>query len=244
MLTLDGTGRKCSGAVAFKSTQQEKVRMSFQASSIRPASAPRRRLAAGVALLGSSLASTAAHSAALQFTTVNSFTGSLTAGSTTASFTLPGATTYYQTIPPFAAQSGSGLGMVQMVGNSFNYTDIVRFSLGTNYLYADGSGSGSFSLTFSSNVTFTDLAMGWNGISSGILYNGSAVNDGDVFLASGTPYNFTFNYVRTGSVSQQSDVIAMFTAAPGGGGGGGVPLPGAAGLAACGLLGLNRRRRR
>ena len=30
----------------------------------------------------------------------------------------------------------------------------------------------------------------------------------------------------------------------GGGGGGGVPLPGAAGLAACGLLGVSRRRRR
>ena len=37
--------------------------------------------------------------------------------------------------------------------------------------------------------------------------------------------------------------VGIVIPAGSGGGGGGVPLPGAAGLAACGLLGLSRRQR-
>ena len=58
---------------------------------------------------------------------------------------------------------------------------------------------------------------------------------------SGNPATSTFQIL---GAAYESQVNTAILAGATGGGGGGVPLPGAAGLAACGLLGLTRRRQR
>jgi hypothetical protein len=66
------------------------------------------------------------------------------------------------------------------------------------------------------------------------LVNGNLLADGDL-VGAGT-HTFTYGESHTGSF-----LFVGLTFTPGGGG---VPLPGAAGLAACGLLAVGRRRRR
>lgn len=64
-------------------------------------------------------------------------------------------------------------------------------------------------------------------------------------FAAGT-YTFLVEFYNNGGGPQGATQLAgtWSFVSSGGGGGGGVPLPGSAGLAACGLLGLSRRRRR
>jgi hypothetical protein len=64
-------------------------------------------------------------------------------------------------------------------------------------------------------------------------------------FAAGT-YTFVVEFFNNGGGPTGLTQLAgtWSFASSGGGGGGGVPLPGAAGLAACGLVGLSRRRRR
>lgn len=210
--------------------------MSSHVSPVRSARAPRHRLSAGVALIGCSLASTAAlgGGSALNYTTVNSFSGTIAAGGTSFTYTLGGPSTgFFYSAPA----TGSGVGVA--LGNWSSGFDVIGILLNTNANYTSATGSGSISLTFSADVVFTDVGLASDGVSGGWIYNGSAVNDGDVFVASGGPYVFTINYAYSGASISQFISTGGFSLASSA-----VPLPGAAGLAACGLLGLGRRRRR
>jgi len=173
----------------------------------------------------------------MKYTTVNALTATLTAGSSTFTYTLPAASNgfYYSYNTP---------GGVNHVVGGLAYggptSDMIAISLdtGSNY-YTSGTGSGTISLTFSADVTFSDYGLLVRGVSSGWEYGGSAVTNGQLFVASGSPYVFTINYSYSGAPATEFISYGLFTlAAPA------VPLPGAAGLAACGLLGLSRRRRR
>jgi hypothetical protein len=76
----------------------------------------------------------------------------------------------------------------------------------------------------------------WNFISSTGQFSNT--------FAAGT-YTFLVEFYNSGGGGLGATQLAgTWSFASSGGGGGGVPLPGAAGLAACGLLGLARRRRR
>ena len=192
-----------------------------------------RRLALGAALLGCSLASTEALGQGMAYTTVNSFTVTMAAGSASVTYTLPGPTTYMN----FNYSSPTTGGQAAAYRNG-SY-DVIACAL----VITSGSTSASFvgtaSLTFSQDVTFSDLLFNLAGISSGWLYGGSAVNNGDLFVASGSPYVFTINYSYAGTSRTTFLSWVGFQAATSA-----VPLPGAAALAAGGLLGLTRRRRR
>lgn len=187
-------------------------------------------LAVGAALLTCSLAS----AQNLMFSTLNSASGSMTLGSTTGTFNYTGPTSLVST--PFTMPAGSGTGS----GNAFHQSGYDAFigEMGTVACF----GSGSANLTFVINATSSVQFKG-NGVFTAMLAstwtaNGNAVAVGDV-LAAGT-----YTFVGTGTYSgTPDDLITMgFTlvgaASPG------VPLPGAAGLAAVGLVGLSRRRRR
>ena len=205
-------------------------------------SAPTRRshLALGAALLGCSLASTDAlgGAPAMRYTTVNSLTATMTAGSSSFTYTLPAASNgfYYSYNTP-----GGVNHIVGGIAYGGPTSDWIGISLDSGLnTYASGTGSATISLTFSADVTFSDFGLFLFGISSGWEYGGSALTNGQLFVASGSPYVFTVNYAYSGTASNYFASYGLFTlaAAPA------VPLPGAAGLAACGLLGLGRRRRR
>ena len=192
-----------------------------------------RRLALGAALLGCSLASTEALGQGMVYTTVNSFTVTMTAGSASVTYTLPGPTTGFT----FDYLSAGTLG--QAAGYRNGSYDVIGCGLGITSGSTSASFIGTVSLTFSQDMTFSDFIFRLAGISSGWLYGGSAVNDGDLFVASGSPYVFTINYSYTGTSRPSFLSWVGFQAATSA-----VPLPGAAALAAGGLLGLTRRRRR
>lgn len=202
-----------------------------------PSALSSRQLAIGAALVSCSLASTDAFASvgSLQHTTVNSFTGTMTAGSNSFTYTLP--------VPPstgFTYVNNAGGISRAAAGIAYSGFDTIILALvtGSSY-YTSASGSGTVSLTFSVDVTFTDLVFPATGVSCGWKYGGVFVNNGDVFLASGSPYLFTIDYTYSGAAHNNFLSYGGFSpAAPA------IPLPGAAGLAACGLLGLARRRRR
>lgn len=192
-----------------------------------------RRLALGAALLGCSLASTEALGQGMVYTTVNSFTVTMAAGSASVTYTLPGPTT------GFAYNYSSAGTLGQAAGYRNGSYDVIACGLGITPGSTSASFIGTVSLTFSQDMTFSDFIFRLAGISSGWLYGGSAVNDGDLFVASGSPYVFTINYSYTGTSRPSFASFVGFQAATSA-----VPLPGAAALAAGGLLGLTRRRRR
>ena len=194
-----------------------------------------RELAVGAALLGCSLASSAASGQTpMANVIVNSFTGTITAGSTSFTYTLSGGPTnlIFATGLPVIG-TGTGEVFAARFLGMFDLLSIRLFTGSNNY--TNVSGSGSWALTFTSDVLFVNNS---SGTSVSWLANGQTVNNGDFFAAGA--YNFSFNYNYSGPVTDSFAAGALFFQAPASG----VPLPGAAGLAACGLLGLGRRRRR
>ena len=200
----------------------------------------RANLAAGVALLGCTLAATGRASAQnMQITTVTGITFSGTG-------TYAGASPGFVNIPNI-----SWTGPMNYIGNSdapfYTHTSISNGYLNTYCIGYDGGGydavmsyvsspwitswalSGSFTVVLSqaANVGLIN-GTGW-------LVNGNALADGDLVGAGTHTFTWGENY-------SSSFLYIGLTFTPGGGGA--VPLPGAAGLAACGLLAVGRRRRR
>ena len=201
--------------------------------SCRPLPLARRSLAIGAALAGCSLAATDAQAVNMNFTTLDSASGFMSLGSVSVPFSVSSATSYWSDYRAVTNGyfNGGATGVYGM--------DVISVQLNLNSAYTSGVGLGSFTLTFASAVTFTDYGVLYGGFNSTAwTVGGSAVSDGQQFAA-GT-YTFDYSFLYSGASTQIYMIGALFNKAPAGG----VPLPGAAGLAACGLVGLSRRRRR
>jgi hypothetical protein len=197
----------------------------------------RANLAAGVALLGCTLAAAnRAEAQNLQYSTITSLTlsGSGTYASTPGSVTLPntnwtGSTTYLDGTETYTNTP---------ITSAFVTTYFTAYNDGYDFMGSyisagvliDWIVAGTFGVTLSQAVTVEifNTSASW-------LVNGSGLTDGQA-LAAGT---YTFDWSFTGNASFMLFGLGFHQAS-----GGAVPLPGAAGLAACGLLAVGRRQRR
>ena len=201
--------------------------------SFRPAT--RSSLALGAALLACPLAASTAHGQ-MSFTTVESASGYLQLGGQSASFTVNSPTNYLAQV--FGTDQGGG--SVGVVGGhaagmgDFMYAFINLASSNST----SGSGSGFFTLTFSSRVQFIDMSAAY-GMSVAWSVGSVAFTDGDFFEAGTHTIDWSFSGPFASAVSSYGPFLLFSAGSPGA-----VPLPGAAALAACGLLAAGRRRRR
>lgn len=200
----------------------------------------RRLLATGAALVACALASTEAKAQTqMYFSSISNFQMNVSIGSATfAPYSVSGPTTYffnysyvdiggvYYTTRAFA--EGYLNGSTQEDG----FTLMLRSDVNANFI-----STGSFDITFTGTVAWTDL---YSDAPSNWTVDGVLLSDGDV-LGAGT-YTLAWSLNTLGNPvpsGYAAGVAGWFTQV-----GGVVPLPGAAGLAACGLVGLHRRRRR
>ena len=139
------------------------------------------------------------------------------------------------------AQPGTGNSTVSVGG--FGSFDVLAL------LWQGPTANESFSVRFEWDITFSSTTggvnVGWSeslGTTTMTPFGGSAgsIADGD-YLANGR-YTLTWDFTEPNLTSGAGASFAFVQGT--GGGGGAVPLPGAAGLAAIGLVGLSRRRRR
>ena len=220
-------------------------------------SAPTRRshLALGAALLGCSLVAAEADASGLAGTTLQSLSSQMSISSSSAtrsrSWSKSGPLTSWDY---FSAQSANA-----NVACDFHYYTTaelggfspprvqVRQSFNAASTGAGstwGSGSGSFTLTFATRVRFSEAEASLNSPWDNPTWTvgGASITTNAEFAAGTYTFNWSFSDYSYPGVHWYG-VFAYFFEAPSGGGGG-VPLPGAAGLAACGLLAAARRRRR
>ena len=211
----------------------------------------RSRLALGVALLGVSLASSeSATAAAMQFTTLHSATVSLSSlnnsvVSSSATYSGPTTDSGDWTSPVNLSQSGTG-------SVRFRFNELIGYDRLQSYFSSPSPSGDTFTIRMTWDVTFNSaqggVTLNMNTLDGFGTLNvtplggsAGALAIGD-FLANGRyaiQWDFNETIQRNGT-----DVMLWFAQSSGGGGGGAIPLPGAAGLAACGLLGMSRRRRR
>jgi MprA protease rhombosortase-interaction domain-containing protein len=120
----------------------------------------------------------------------------------------------------------SGSGFIDVAAGAYGDTgDLVFATLSLNgFSYGTYGGQGSFTLNFSTAVTFTS--------------GGETILDGHVFDAGIRTIDWAFGG-NLASVTDITGVAILFRSS-----GSSVPPPGAAVLAAAGLAGLGRRRRR
>lgn len=214
----------------------------------------RRQLATGVALLGCSLASTA--SAAVVNITGFGIGAGLNGGVAFGSLEphnflagIPGGflvlANNYQSGPNVMSGLVSGSSQVEIAAMAATVASPQIFLAGDTIagpaagVWAAGTGATSSLFGFNT-TTAADLGPGsfmafrvWNAAFTQARYGYFEVR-----------WNSLFWEFEILSGAYESNFDTAITIPAGGGGGGGVPLPGAAGLAACGLLGLSRRRRR
>jgi hypothetical protein len=186
-------------------------------------------------LAACALASTSTHAvSSMQFTSLDAASGFVSLGSQTYSFSISTPTSYLSNYQTLTAGTGHLLAQHYLADGQ----DFVSTGVEATSAYTSGIGVGSFTLTFATAVRFFDLGASYYGdTATAWTVNSASVTDGDVFLA-GT-YTFSFSFLYSGSATNEYVVSAGFeqvTAA--------VPLPGAAGLAAVGLVAGGRRRRR
>jgi len=137
---------------------------------------------------------------------------------------IPGGSSYdLATVYAFNA-SGSG-------GSTY---DLILFRLDFQNSQTSATATGSMQITFSTDVIFSDWGAGF-GLAGGWMNGSTPLIDGDLLVAGN--YALSFSATDSSGFVQNITAAASF-AAPA------VPLPGAAGLAVCGLLGLSRRWRR
>lgn len=190
-----------------------------------------RALSAGAALATASLAS-AGVSPPLVFSSINAATAILNLGSTTGTLSFTGPATVLSTTLTIAAGSGYGS------ANADHYAgmDVFGASLTTFSSYTAGLWTVTFDLNVNRTVSFSDLESFGSPVANWTV-DSVAVANGDL-ISAGT-------HVFTGTFIYSGPPIALLQSGFGlVGASSAVPLPGAAGLAAVGLAGLSRRRRR
>jgi hypothetical protein len=214
----------------------------------------RRELTLGVALLGCSLAAAPMARGAIVNIDVSTF-NAVNAGMTynqsprVISNFVPGGT-----LKIYFDQDYVGLGPAGGGGTAFRFADNGVDASPENFganadISAWGGGTigwtGSVNRTVFYYASYGDLSPNFGpGSFMGFRFGSpSAWNYGWIEVTwnwTGNPQTSTFQILGAAYESQVNTAILAGAT----GGGGGVPLPGAAGLAACGLLGLSRRRRR
>ena len=123
------------------------------------------------------------------------------------------------------------------VAEFFGYNDLqMQAQAGTGITTAGGTATGWLDVVFTADA-WVDSSI-WQGGLGIWTANTAAINAGD-FFASGSTVRFAFTKSWNSGENGISEGISFI-----GQGASAVPLPGAAGLAACGLVGLSRRRRR
>ena len=197
--------------------------------------ASRTSLALGAALLACPLAASTAHGQ-MSFTTVESASGSLQLGGQTATFTVKGPTNNLSQVSG-TDQGGGSVGVVG--GHAAGLGDFMYAKINLNSSNStSGSGYGVFTLTFSSRVQFIDMSAAY-GMSVAWSVGSVAFTGGDFFEAGTHTIDWSFSGPFASAVSYYAPFLLFSASSPGA-----VPLPGAAGLAACGLWASRRRRRR
>jgi hypothetical protein len=191
-----------------------------------------RALATGAALVTCSLASAGGPSPLL-FSTLDAASGFASLGSTTGTFSYTGPSTTMDV--PLAIGAGSGSGAAETY-NSSGLFDRFQISINTTSNYTSGVAGMSFTVTFGNSVQFADLGL-FTGFVSDWTLNGSGLAFGDTISAGTHTFVGSFLYSGTGNTYTVGFVLVQAPASA-------VPLPGAAGLAAIGLVGMSRRRRR
>lgn len=197
-----------------------------------------RALATGAALVTCSLAS-AGGPPPLLFSTLDAASGFASLGSTTGTFTYGGPSTTMNV--PLAIGAGSGYGEAEAYGAAGGLPgfDIDMFLVGiaTTSIYTSGVANVFFTVTLGNSAVFNDLSI-FSGYASNWTLNSVGLADGDTISAGTHTFVGSFLYSGTGITSYAIGfILGQATASA-------VPLPGAAGLAAIGLAGMSRRRRR
>jgi hypothetical protein len=201
-------------------------------------------LAAGAVLCAVSLQSAAEAGGPppMSFTSVGSASASFTGNSsaTTASYNFTSGPTNYLNVSSNPANQYAA--SVQMFGYGGKGGDVIgaKLFVGDAQGLIDDTVTGgtmSWTVTFSSSVGFYG---GVNELTGSWTLNSAAVSIGDIFAAGTYTFQWTLSGTQAVSYNQGYNVYLVFVQV----GPGAVPLPGAAGLAAIGLVGLARRRRR
>ena len=214
----------------------------------------RRQLATGVALLGSSLASTASAD-------VQNITG-FGVGAGPNGRVLSG---YLQAYDFLAGIGGAFLGIANnyqsgpnvmsglVSGSSQVEIAAMNATVASPQIFRAGDTiAGPAAGVWAAGIGATSSLFGFNTTTAANLGPGSFMAF-RVWNAAFTQARYGYFEVTWNSLFWEFEILSgayednfdtAITIPAGGGGGGGVPLPGAAGLAACGLLGLSRRRRR
>ena len=193
-------------------------------------------LAVGSALCATALASASGFNP-LAYSTLDAANGNISLGPGTGTFNFAGPSSTYvnQALAglPGGGWSGS-LTAFTYYSNATYALEMFSVSINAPTSYSSVSCSVSFTVTISQSATFSGFSTpgqpSWTA-------NGGPVSDGDV-LAAG-------QYIFSGPASDSASLTGYgvgfqltFSLAPA------IPLPGAASLAACGLLAPGRRRRR
>jgi hypothetical protein len=197
-----------------------------------------RALATGAALVTCSLASAGGPSPLL-FSTLDAASGFASLGSTTGTFSYTGPSTTMDVPLAIGAGSGSGAAEAYGVAGGLPGFDIDMFivSIATTATYTSGVASLQFTVTLGNSAVFNDLSF-FTGYASTWTLNSVGLVDGDTINAGTHTFVGSFLYSGTGITSYAVGfILGQATASA-------VPLPGAAGLAAIGLAGMSRRRRR
>lgn len=197
-----------------------------------------RGLAAGAALVSCSLAS--ASNPPLMFSTLNSANGFISLGSTNGTFSYVGPSNGMNVSLTIGAGSGGGSATAGNDGAYFfpGYTDVFAASIQTiPASYTSGVAGVTFVVAVATAVSWNDYGI-VSGIASSWTANSVGLTNGDL-LGPGV-YTFTGSCIYSGAALQNYTMGFFLSGASAAA----VPLPGAAGLAAVGLAGAARRRRR
>ena len=202
--------------------------------SLRSARTTARTLAAGAALVACPLA--AASISPLFYGTITSMSTTASIGTASGSYSTKGATTYVNA--PLGGLSGGGNGSFTAFGYTTFGGAVDLFQ--TSFVAPTPDGTWAFTMSITITLTrsayFADLAaspgdgLNWS-LNSNPLANNAVISAG----------THTFYGADAFGAAKTSAVFGMFLLYPSTGG---VPLPGAAGLAAVGLIACRGRRRR